>query len=165
MRVRVVAAMLGAGIAATTALVPTVGAQAARADTAGLSATAALRATVDLLGRGRIVQADGGARVVRFAPWRAGSTDPVVALLQGVPAAAPDARLFRANWSPGWWAGTTGLALTVAGAYSAGRLSDGAAVSLSASGIGLGTYGLVRELRGRRALSRAVGYYNASRRR
>ncbi len=135
---------------------------AARAGAQAASApdTAALRAEVGTFVGGRLVRIADGAVVARFDPWR--GTAPVAAALAARPAAAPDARVFRANWAPGWWAGTAGLALAAAGAVGYDRLGRAPAVGVSASGLALTAYGLARELRGRRALARAVARYNAS---
>jgi hypothetical protein len=132
----------------------------ARAQAAPAPDTAALRVEVGTFLGGRLVRAADGALVARFGPWR--GTAPAAVALAARPAAAPDARVFRANWAPGWWAGTAGVALGFTGAYGHGRLGRGAAVGITAGGLALTAYGLAREFRGRRALERAVGRYNAS---
>jgi hypothetical protein len=135
-------------------------AQAAPAPDTAAPDTAALRAEVGTFLGGRLVRAADGALVARFGPWR--GTAPAAAALAARPAAAPDARVFRANWAPGWWAGTAGVALGFAGAYGYSRLGRGPAVGVTAGGLALTAYGLAREFRGRRALERAVARYNAS---
>lgn len=160
MRVQVTSALLSAG----ALLIPVPGraafAQGGLSDSASAPAVPALRAEVGLLGRGALVRAADGAVVASFAAWRAGSLDSAAVLLRGAPAAV-ELRVFRANWAPGWWAGTAGVALAVAGAYSANRVSDGVAIGVTTSSIGLALYGAFRELRGRRALERAVARHNA----
>ena len=109
---------------------------------------------------GRLVRTTDGSAVVRFTPQR-GSVE-ASAVLAARPAAVADARVFRANWAPGWWTGTTGLALGFAGAFGYDRLGRGPAVGVTVGGLALAAYGVAREFRGRRALQRAVSQYNAS---
>lgn len=154
--------------AGLTIVLTGVGAPALRAQAPAECAVGAcpLRVEVGLLGGGRIVRTADGATVARFAPWHADGTAQVADALRAVPTAAADLRLFRANWAPGWWAGTAGLALTFAGAYAdPRRLGQRAAVPVTAGGALLAGYGLLRELRGRRALTRAVAHHNATLRR